>query len=104
MWRTEKRCCENDGLGIHFPPVNDITRLLRGTQEGESGVAEELLRLVYAELRLLAAAKMAREKPGHTLQPTALVHEAWLRLVDADGRVRFENRAHFFSVAAEAMR
>jgi RNA polymerase sigma factor (TIGR02999 family) len=72
--------------------------------DGDSGVADGLLRIVYSELRLMAAAKMAREKPGHTLQPTALVHEAWLRLVDADGRVHFENRTHFFSVAAEAMR
>ena len=62
------------------------------------------MRLVYEELRRLAAAQMAGEKPGHTLQPTALVHEAWLRLVDAEGKARFENRAHFFSVAAEAMR
>ena len=62
------------------------------------------MRLVYQELRRLAASYMAREKPGHTLQPTALVHEAWMRLVDADGQAHFENRAHFFSVAAEAMR
>ena len=84
--------------------MNDVTRLLSGIQQGEATAADELLPLVYAELRRLAAAKMSREKPGHTLQPTALVHEAWLRLVDADGQARFENRAHFFSAAAEAMR
>ena len=84
--------------------MNDVTRLLSGIQHGEPTAADELLPLVYAELRRLAAAKMSREQPGQTLQPTALVHEAWLRLVDADGQARFENRAHFFSAAAEAMR
>ena len=84
--------------------VNEITRLLQGFQHGETNAGGQLLGLVYEELRRLAAAQMAREKPGHTLQPTALVHEAWLRLVDADGNAHFENRAHFFSVAAEAMR
>ena len=84
--------------------MNDVTRLLSGIQEGEPTAADELLPLVYAELRRLAAAKMSRERPGQTLQPTALVHEAWLRLVDADSQARFENRAHFFSAAAEAMR
>jgi RNA polymerase sigma factor (TIGR02999 family) len=63
-----------------------------------------LLRQIYTELRQLARAKMAREQPGHTLQPTALVHEAWLRLVDKDGQAQFKNRAHFFGAAAEAMR
>ena len=86
------------------PPVNEITRLLQAFRLGESNAGGELLRVVYEELRRLAAAQMAREKPGHTLQPTALVHEAWMRLVDADGKAQFENRAHFFSVAAEAMR
>ena len=84
--------------------MNDVTRLLSGIQQGEPTASDELLPLVYAELRRLAAAKMSREQPGQTLQPTALVHEAWLRLVDADGQARFENRAHFFSAAAEAMR
>ena len=84
--------------------MNEITRLLRAFQHGEASASGELVRLVYDELRRLAAAQMAREKPGHTLQPTALVHEAWLRLVDAEGKAHFENRAHFFSVAAEAMR
>jgi len=78
--------------------------LLQAMHDGEACNANELLRLVYSELRRMAAAKMAGEKTGQTLQATALVHEAWLRLADADGRVRFENRTHFFSVAAEAMR
>ncbi len=84
--------------------MNDATQLLTCIQAGEPTAAGELLPLVYAELRRLAASKMAREQPGQTLQPTALVHEAWLRLVDADGQARFENRAHFFAAAAEAMR
>ena len=87
-----------------MPPVNDITRLLQAFQLGETNAGGELLRVVYEELRRLAAAQMAHERPGHTLQPTALVHEAWMRLVDIDGNAYFENRAHFFSVAAEAMR
>jgi RNA polymerase sigma factor (TIGR02999 family) len=70
---------------------------------GNPRAAEELLVLVYNELRALASRKMARERPGHTLQPTALVHEAWLRLVSTRN-AQFENRAHFFSAAAEAMR
>lgn len=84
--------------------MREATHLCNRLQNGESAAAAELLPLVYAELRRLAAAKMSREKPGHTLQPTALVHEAWLRLVDTDGQTRFENRAHFFAAAAEAMR
>ena len=80
--------------------MSDVTRLIQAIERGDSHAAGELLPLVYAELRRLAAAKMAREQPGQTLQPTALVHEAWLRLGDA----RFENRAHFFAAAAEAMR
>ena len=80
--------------------MSDVTRLLEAIQHGDARAGEELLPLVYAELRQLARAKMAREQPGHTLQPTALVHEAWMRLGDQ----RFENRAHFFGAAAEAMR
>ena len=78
----------------------DITLLLEAIQRGEPDAASTLLTQIYAELRQLARAKMAREQPGQTLQPTALVHEAWLRLGDR----RFENRAHFFGAAAEAMR
>jgi RNA polymerase sigma factor (TIGR02999 family) len=83
--------------------VGDITRVFERVRNGQAGAADELLALVYSELRGLAAAKMARERPGHTLQPTALVHEAWLRL--SGGPVLdFENRGHFFGAAAEAMR
>ena len=80
--------------------MSELTHLLGKIQQGDSASSNELLALVYSELRRIARGKMAHEQPGHTLQPTALVHEAWLRLGDA----RFENRAHFFSAAAEAMR
>jgi len=83
--------------------VSDITLILHAAQRGDPKAAEELLPLLYDELRKLAAQKMAREPQGQTLQPTALVHEAWLRLIRAEDR-RFENRAHFFGAAAEAMR
>ncbi len=79
--------------------MSDVTRLLEAIH-GDARAGEELLPLVYAELRKLARAKMAREQPGPTLQATALVHEAWMRLGDQ----RFETRAHFFGAAAEAMR
>jgi RNA polymerase sigma factor (TIGR02999 family) len=84
--------------------MSDVTCLLDAIQHGDPKATDELLPLVYQELRKLAAAKMAREVPGQTLQPTALVHEAWLRLVDEDGKACFANRPHFFSAAAEAMR
>ena len=78
----------------------DVTQILNAMQSGEARGGDELMAAVYAELRRIASAKMAHEQPGHTLQATALVHEAWLRL----GVQPFENRAHFFSAAAEAMR
>jgi RNA polymerase sigma factor (TIGR02999 family) len=84
--------------------TDDVTHLLQAARDGDDAAGERLLELVYAELRQIAAIKMARELPGQTLQPTALVHEAWLRLVDPDGQARFQNRAHFFGAAAEAMR
>ena len=84
--------------------VSDVTRILDRVQQGDPKAAEELLPLVYDELRKLAAHKMAHEAPGQTLQPTALVHEAWLRLAGNDAHAQFANRAHFFSAAAEAMR
>jgi RNA polymerase sigma factor (TIGR02999 family) len=84
--------------------MSDVTRLLDAIQHGDPKAAEELLPLVYQELRQLAAAKMARENPGHTLHPTALVHEAWLKLAGPHGQAQFQNRAHFFGAAAEAMR
>ncbi len=80
--------------------MSDVTRILQSIQHGDPKATDELLPLLYAELRRLAAAKMAREQPGHTLQATALVHEAWLRLGDGV----FANRAHFFGAASEAMR
>ena len=83
--------------------MSEVTRILDAIQQGDPKAAEELLPLVYEELRRLAAHKMAHEAPGQTLQPTALVHEAWLRLV-GDGDPGWQNRAHFFSAAAEAMR
>jgi RNA polymerase sigma factor (TIGR02999 family) len=83
--------------------MGNVTRALEGMHGGDGRATEELLSLVYAELRQIAAAKMAGEAPGHTLQPTALVHEAWIKLA-GDGKSSFENRAHFFSSAAEAMR
>jgi len=84
--------------------VSNVTQILDAIQHGDPKAADELLPLVYQELRRLAASKMASETPGQTLQPTALVHEAWLRLVGNDGQAQFQNRAHFFGAAAEAMR
>jgi RNA polymerase sigma factor (TIGR02999 family) len=85
--------------------MSDVTRLLSEIERGEPAAAERLLPLVYEELRELAAAKLAHEKPGQTLQATALVHEAYLRLVDASRRGQpWDGRGHFFAAAAEAMR
>jgi RNA polymerase sigma factor (TIGR02999 family) len=83
--------------------VSEITSILEAAQRGEPSAATELLPLVYDELRKLAAAKLARESPGQTLQPTALVHEVWLRLMGDENR-EWNGRAHFFGAAAEAMR
>src|SRR6516225_8698283 len=80
-----------------------VTHILQAIGAGDEQAAEKLLPLVYDELRRLAAAKMAREAPGQTLQPTALVHEAWLRLIGGQAQT-WQNRAHFFGAAAEAMR
>lgn len=84
--------------------MSDVTQILDAASNGDPHAAAELLPLVYEELRKLAAAKMANETPGQTLQPTALVHEAWLRLIGPDGQAQFKSRAHFFGAAAEAMR
>ena len=84
-------------------PMSDVTVILQAIGRGESQASEELLPLVYNELRQLAAARMAQEAAGHTLQPTALVHEAWLRLAGHTEQ-SWQNRAHFFAAAAEAMR
>lgn len=83
--------------------MSEITQVLEAIGRGEGHAAEELLPLVYAELRRHASVRMAGEAPGHTLQPTALVHEAWLRMF-GDGRRIWQNRAHFFGAASEAMR
>jgi len=83
--------------------MSDVTQLLGAIDAGDPKAAEQLLPLVYEELRRLAAAKMAHEKPGQTLQATALVHEAWLRLAGSDQQ-QWRGRAHFFGAAAEAMR
>jgi RNA polymerase sigma factor (TIGR02999 family) len=83
--------------------VNDVTKILQAIQRGEANAAEDLLPLVYEELRRVAANRMAHEAPGQTLQPTALVHEAWVRLVGHEDP-QWQNRAHFFGAAAEAMR
>ena len=84
--------------------MTDATRILSAIVQGDSNAAEQLLPLVYDELRRLAAQRLAQEKPGHTLQPTALVHEAYLRLVDDEQARRWDSRGHFFAAAAEAMR
>jgi RNA polymerase sigma factor (TIGR02999 family) len=83
--------------------VNEVTQILERAQQGDPRAPEDLLPLVYAELRRLAAHKMAHEPANHTLQPTALVHEAWLRLAGG-AREAWDGRAHFFAAAAEAMR
>jgi RNA polymerase sigma factor (TIGR02999 family) len=83
--------------------AGDITQILNAIGRGEGRASDELLPLVYDELRRLAAARMAQEQAGQTLQPTALVHEAWLRLIRQGDRT-WQNRAHFFAAAAEAMR
>jgi RNA polymerase sigma factor (TIGR02999 family) len=84
--------------------MSDVTRILSQIEQGEPQAAEKLLPLVYEELRKLAAAKLAHEKPGQTLQATALVHEAYLRLVGSDKRQNWNSQGHFFGAAAEAMR
>src|SRR5207245_11499883 len=84
--------------------MNQVTRILSAIEQGDPPAAEQLLPLVYQELRQLAAQRLAHEAPGQTLQATALVHEAYLRLVDADRAQHWNSRGHFFAAAAEAMR
>src|SRR5215467_6876667 len=84
--------------------MSDVTRVLSAIEQGDPRAAEQLLPLVYDELRELAAQKLAHEKPGQTLQATALVHEAYLRLVDTEKIQHWNSRGHFFMAAAEAMR
>lgn len=85
-------------------PMNEVTRILAAARQGDAAAARLLLPLVYDELRRLAAARLAHEAPGQTLQPTALVHEAYLRLVGDEDAARWHDRGHFFAAAAEAMR
>ncbi len=89
--------------GWYSRGVSDVTHILNRMRSGEAKAADELLPLVYDDLRRLAAQKMAQEPPGQTLQATALVHEAWLRVADKDGKL-WDGRRHFFAAAAEAMR
>src|SRR5262245_8661866 len=84
--------------------MSDVTRILSAIEQGDPNAASQLLPLVYDELRKLAAHRLAGEGPGHTLQPTALVHEAYLKLVGPDPRQPWNGRVHFFAAAAEAMR
>jgi RNA polymerase sigma factor (TIGR02999 family) len=101
--RTEYQCVPASGL-VHFLEMADVTRLLHSAANGDRNAGVELLPLVYDELRKLAATRMAAEQPGHTLQATALVHEAYLRLVGDNGPREWNGRGHFFAAAAEAMR
>src|SRR5437899_4296019 len=84
--------------------MTDVTRILSAIEQGDPQAAEQLLPLVYDELRTLAAQRLAHEAPGQTLQATALVHEAYLRLVDVEKAQHWDSRGHFFAAAAEAMR
>ena len=89
---------------VDFKSMADLTQILSAIEQGDPHAAEQLLPLVYDELRKLARDKMALEKPGQTLQATALVHEAYVRLVDSDNPQQWNSRGHFFAAAAEAMR
>lgn len=93
----------HSSIGVLPSTMTDATSMLQAIEQGDTFAAEKLLTLVYDELRKLAAGKMSHEVPGQTLQPTALVHEVWLRLMGGDGQ-QFANRSHFFAAAAEAMR
>jgi RNA polymerase sigma factor (TIGR02999 family) len=94
----------DDALGHAAAQMSEVTQLLNAIDAGDGNAAAQLLPLIYEELRKLAAAKMAQEKPGQTLQATALVHEAWLRLAGPNGHKVWNSRGHFFGAAAEAMR
>jgi len=91
-------------MALHNRAMSDVTRILSQIDSGDPSAAAQLLPLVYDELRKLAAAKLAHEKPGQTLQATALVHEAYIQLVDRDRPQSWDSRGHFFAAAAEAMR
>src|SRR4051794_16818900 len=107
---SERRCSgvgrrrdESRGPGT-ADTMNDVTNVLSAIEQGDPRAAEQLLPLVYDELRRLAARRLAREQPGQTLQATALVHEAFLRLVGGEQAQQWQGRSHFFAAAAEAMR
>src|SRR5262249_34646611 len=112
--RPERGKCRQPGcapwcwLAAHasviFGGMSDVTRILSAIEQGDPHAASDLLPLVYAELRKLAATRLAQEKPGQTLEATALVHEAYLRLVDGGQPIQWDTRGHFFAAAAEAMR
>jgi RNA polymerase sigma factor (TIGR02999 family) len=99
-YTPENRCISQESV----TPMNEVTRILSAIEQGDPQAAQELLPLVYDELRKLAAQRLAEEKPGQTLQATALVHEAYLRLVGAQKVQPWDSRGHFFAAAAEAMR
>ncbi len=89
--------------GLILEEMSDVTRILNAIEQGDTAATEQLLPLVYDELRRLAAQRMAQERPGQTLDATALVHEAYLRLVDVPKGSQWDGRGHFFAAAAEAM-
>jgi RNA polymerase sigma factor (TIGR02999 family) len=89
---------------IILAPVSDVTRILSAIEKGDSHAADQLLPLVYDELRKLAVQRLAQERPGHSLEPTALVHDVYIRLVDGERNRTWDSRGHFFAAAAEAMR
>lgn len=96
--------CRYSSEGLCSSAMTDVTRILSAIEHGDASAAEQLLPLVYEELRRIAAQRLAQEKPGQTLQATALVHEAYLRLVDTEKVQHWNSRGHFFGAAAEAMR
>ena len=102
--RGRLECGKRKRRPERVPPMSEVTRILSAIEQGDPHAAAQLLPLVYEELRKLAAQKLAQEKPGQTLQATALVHEAYLRLVDPDKAQQWNSRGHFFAAAAEAMR
>jgi RNA polymerase sigma factor (TIGR02999 family) len=102
--KPDARCAWCCGLFAKVLLMSDLTHILAAIEEGDSAASEQLLPLVYDELRRLAADRLAHEKPGQTLQATALVHEAYLRLVNTEKAQQWNSRGHFFAAAAEAMR
>src|SRR6202158_524279 len=97
-------CCKRKHQAQEVQPMSEVTRILSAIEQGDPHAAEQLLPLVYEELRKLAAQRLAQEAPGQTLQATALVHEAYLRLVGEKEEQHWNSRGHFFAAAAEAMR